>query len=217
VTGRVDAHRGVDLRENRFLRLVIDQNDPVEIDLGTAGERPRATLINEIVAKINADLQMTAPPAAHNGRRLILSSPTTGPHSRIRFEPPRTADALPLLLGVEPGEYRGENKIGVRFVGTADLSNGLDLSEAGRVKIGLDDAEPVEIDCTANAANPQQVNLNEIIIALNLSLGQNVVTHDGRFVIIASPVTGAASRLRFLLPETGDATRAIFGIDAPRE
>jgi hypothetical protein len=215
VVGTVDAHRGVDLRQNRYLRLVIDDHDPVEIDC--AGDRPRATLIDEIVEKINSALAMTPRVASHNGRRLILTSHTLGKASRIAFEPPRTADALPLLLGVEPGEYRGHNAEQVRFVGTVDLSQGVDLTAGDRIKIGVDGAEPVEIACATNAADPASVRLNETMININLALGRNVVSHDGRYLQITSPTVGAGSQLLFAKPETGDATQAILGIDAPRE
>jgi hypothetical protein len=215
VRGKVDAHRGLDLRQNRYLRLVIDDHDPVEIDC--AGDRPRATLIDEVVQKINAALGLTPKVASHDGRRLILTSHTVGQASRIAFEPPRTADAIDLLLHVPPGDFRGQDAEQVRFVGTADLSQGVDLSAADRIKIALDDGEPLEIACAANAAEPTAVRLNEIMININLALGRNVVTHDGRYLQITSPTTGAGSRLLFAEPETADATQVIFGIEAPRE
>ena len=214
LVGQVDLQRGVDLRQNPYLRLRIDGGEAV--DIVCAGTRPRATLLPEIVQAINEALAMTPPVASDNGRRLILSSHTVGSNSRITFEPPRLADALPLLLAVAPGDYRGHNAEQVRFVSTADLSGGVDLSSASAVKLGLDDADPIEIDCAASAADPTKVSLNEIAITINLALGRNVVTHDGTYLVITSPTVGAASRLQFLPPAEADATPAIFGIEAPR-
>mgnify|MGYP001393673464 CR=1 FL=1 len=215
VVGQVDLQRGVDLRENRYLRLRIDGGDPVDIDC--AGTRPRATLLDEIVTAINQALNLTPAVASSNGRRLILSSHTVGASSRIAFEPPRVTDALPLLLGVEPGEFRGQNAEQVRFVGTQDLSGGADLSSASAIKLGVDGAALVEIDCAANAANPASATLNEIVIAINLALGSNRASHDGAHLIIASPTVGAGSRLVFAAPAAPDATQALLGIAAPRE
>jgi hypothetical protein len=162
-------------------------------------------------------LNLTPHIASDNGRRLILSSHTVGSASRIAFEPPRTADALPLLLDAAPGEYRGQNAEQVRFVGTVDLGGGIDLSSASAIKLGLDGADPVEIDCAANAADPGSVSLNEVLIAINLALGRNVVTQDGAHLIITSPTVGAGSQLLFAVPDAADATQTLFGIAAPRQ
>jgi hypothetical protein len=215
VVGQVDLQRGVDLRQNRYLRLRIDGGDAVEIDC--AGTRARATLLHEIVAAINHALNQTPNVASSNGRRLILSSPTIGANSRIAFEPPRVTDALPLLLDAAPGEYRGQNAEQVRFVGTVDLSGGANLSSASHIKIGLDGATPIEIDCAANAADPTNVTLNELVITINLALGSNRVSHDGVHLIITSPTVDAGSQLIFAVPAAPDATLALFGIAAPRE
>lgn len=215
VIGKVDIQRGLDLRENRYLRLVVDNHAPVEVDC--AGVRPRATLIDEIVDKINQTLNLTPKVAAHDGRRLILVSHTLGANSRLRFEPPRTPDALALLLGVQPGEFRGQNAEQVHFVSTVDLSAGVDLSGGDQIKIGLDGADPVEIACAASATDPAHVKLNEIMIAINLALARNVTTHDGARLQITSPTVGAGSQLVFASPENNDATKTIFGIEAPRE
>ncbi|MBK8985283.1 MAG: hypothetical protein IPM39_04250 [Chloroflexi bacterium] len=215
VVGQVDLQRGVDLRQNRYLRLRIDGGDAVEIDC--AGTRPRATLLPEIVDAINHALNRTPTVASSNGRRLILSSHTVGANSRITFAPPRVTDALPLLLDAAPGEFRGQNAEQVRFVGTVDLSGGANLSSASAIKLGLDGAAPIEIECAANAADPASASLNEIVIAINLALGRNVVTHDGAHLIITSPTVGAGSQLLFAAPAAANATAALFGIAAPRE
>ena len=218
VLGQKDLQRGVDLQNNRYLRLVVDNFDPVDIDC--AGPRPRATLLQEIRANINNTLQavlgINTKIASDNGRRLILSSQTTGSSSRIAFEPPRIPDALDLLLGIAPGEFRGHDAEQVIFVGTADLSQGVDLSSGDRIKIGIDGEDVVEIACAANALDPSTVKLNEMMIAINLALGRNLSSHDGKFLKITSPSIGTNSQLVFEKPETGDATTTIFGITAPR-
>jgi hypothetical protein len=215
VRGTLDVHRGLDLREKRYLRLIIDDHDAVDIDV--AGERPRATLIDEVVTKINEALNLTPKVASHTGRRLLLTSHITGRASRIAFGAPRNADALPLLLNVEPGDYRGQNAEQVRFVGTVDLSAGIDLSGADHVRLGVDGAEPIEIAVAESAPDPSNVNLNQIMLAINLALGRNLATHDGRYLALTSPTVGAGSQLSFAVPEGPDATEAIFGIPAPRE
>ncbi len=218
VLGQKDLQRGVDLQTNRYLRLRLDNLDPVDIDC--AGQRPRATLLEEVRDKINNTLQAVLgidyKVASDNGRRLILSSHEAGKNRRITFEPPRMRDALELLLGVEPGEFRGRDAEQVIFVATADLSQGVDLSGGDLIKIGVDGEDAIEIACAAKAVDAAKVKLNEIMIAINLALGRNLVTHDGKFLKITSPSIGSASRLVFEKSQTGDATEAIFGIAAPR-
>ncbi len=218
VIGQKDLQRGVDLQNNRYLRLAIDGYDGVDIDC--AGPRPRATLLTEARDAINAQLRAVGAVdydvAADNGRRLILSSKTAGKASRIAFEAPRMQDAIDLLLGVELGEYVGQDAESVNFIGTADLSAGVDLSSGDMVKIGLDGADPVEIACATNALDVGNVKLNEIVININQALGGLRATHNGKFIQINTVASGAASQLVFAEPAAGDATQVIFGIDAPR-
>ncbi|MEZ4706882.1 MAG: hypothetical protein R3A44_06740 [Caldilineaceae bacterium] len=216
LVGQPNLSRGVDLSSNRFLRLALNGADFVEIDC--AGTRPRATLIQEVVDKINAQFAISPRLASHNGKQLILSSNTLGTQSRIEISPPRSRDALPVLMGIEPAIFRGQDATRVIFTGTVDLRNGVDLSAADRIKITLDGADALEIACAAAAADPSKVKLNELMLAINLAVGSNVASHDGKFLILASAKSGAASQLRFATPDDAatDATAAIFGIAAPR-
>ncbi|WP_250291327.1 hypothetical protein, partial [Frankia sp. CiP1_Cm_nod1] len=58
VTGAVDLRPGVDLSTARYLRIAVDDSPPVDVDC--AGSRPRATVLDEIVARLNAALSPTA-------------------------------------------------------------------------------------------------------------------------------------------------------------
>jgi hypothetical protein len=211
IVGTVDLSRGVDLREVRFLRLAIAAGPAVDIDC--AGVRPRATLLDEIVAAINSRLGLTV--AGHDGRHLVLTSPGSGAASRIAFEPPRAADALTVLFGLPPTAVSGRNATGVRFVGTVDLSAGIDLSAASHIRLGIDSASAVEIDC-AKAGDPAHTRLNDIVLAINLALGSTIVQHDGTHLVLTSPSKGATSRIEFAALAGPDATGALFGVSPPR-
>lgn len=209
VAGRTDLSRGVDLRQRRFLRLSIDGAPAKDIDC--AGTRPKATLIDEVVSRINGALGLTV--ASHDGRHLILTSPSAGRGSRIRFEPTRAADAMDALFGVSPRVFRGRAASRVTFVGVADLSAGIDLPANATVKLRID-ADVLEIPL-AEAA-PVHKTLNEIVIAINLRFEKTVAHHDGKYLILASPSTGSESRIEFLVPGGADSTQAVFGITPPR-
>ncbi len=210
VEGRTDLSRGVDLRQKPYLRLGIDAQPPVDIDC--RGPRPRATVIEEISSAINTALGQTV--ASHNGKNLTLTSPTSGAASRIVLEPPQAEDALELLLGAPTGTYRGTEASGVGFVATVDLSDGVDLSGAERIRLGIDGSPPVEISCAG--ADPARTSLNEIIIIINLALDEIVASHDGRYLRLTSPGSGTGSRIVFSAPGAADATAALFGITPPR-
>lgn len=210
--GKANLSRGVDLREARYLRLAIDDRPAVDIDC--AGRRPRATMIDEIVDTINTVLGMDV--AAHDDRHLVLTSPSLGAGSRIAIESPRATDALEVLMGVEPGSFRGEDATRVSFTGTVDLSGGVDLDANAAIELAIDGAGPVEI--TLGDPEPSHKTLNQLMITINLALEKTVATHDGTHIILTSPSPspGANSQIVFSSREGADATAAVFGITPPR-
>lgn len=209
IVGQKDLSRGVDLRDNRFLRLSVDNGPFVDIDC--AGPRPRATLPDEIVGQINARFGSVI--ASHNGKNLILASSTMGDNSRIAFAPPQATDALATLLGVAPGTVRGLSATGVRLTGTVDLSEGINLEAGAAIKIGLGSAEPETITLTEEAA---QLSLTRLANVINAVLGSNVTSHDGAHLIITSPQRGEDSRLVIEAAGETDVTEAIFGFAPSR-
>ncbi|HEV2881007.1 MAG TPA: hypothetical protein VGX24_06990 [Pyrinomonadaceae bacterium] len=220
VIGDADLSRGVDLRDDRFLRVQVDDWPAAEIDCG--GLRSRATLLEEVIANINRGLAAVNPEhggsvasTSPDGLSVVLVSPSSGATSRIAFEPPRSADALGILFGLQPGTTRGRDATSVKFVGAVDLSEGVTLSAADSVKLSIDDGAPLEIHFTANPA-PTKLNLNEIVVAINLAFAKQVAQHDGKHVVISSSSSGQKSSLEFVAPDGADATGKIFGVETPR-
>ncbi|HMH53347.1 MAG TPA: hypothetical protein VK548_24140 [Candidatus Acidoferrum sp.] len=209
--GTVDLSRGVDLRVASFLRIGLDGRPAVDVDCTARSPRPGAALLDEIVAAVNAAIPRLA---SHDGRHLVLTSPTSGAASLIAFESPRAADALPPVLGHEPATFRGRAESGVRVAGTVDLSDGVDLSGADMIKVAIDADAPREIHCAG--AVPARTMLVEIVNAINVAFGRAVAGFDETRVTLGSPITGTASRIEFSAPAGPDATRRIFGFGAPR-
>ncbi len=208
--GTVDLSRGVDLSGGRFLRISLDGKPGVDIDC--AGPRPRASTPGEVVGEINK--RLAASVATLAGGYLVLTSPTTGPASRLDLAPPRGTDALDLLLGIAPTSIRGKDASQVRFAGTVDLSAGVDLGAGSKLRLAVDGGAPVEIDCAG--ADPAATRLSRIVIAINVALGVNVASHDGAHLLLTSPTAGPGSRLDILAPSAGDATLRILGIPPGR-
>ena len=212
VTGETDLSRGVNLEQARLLRIGVDGSPPREVDCAAGVFRPRATLIADVVKAINAGLESNV--ASDDGLHLMLASPTPGASSRIVLESPH--GALDAVLGLDLLSVTGRDATAIRFVGTVDLSSGVDLSGAATVSIGLDGAAPVEINCAGIV--PAHTTLNEIAGAINQHLNAAVASADvdGRHIILTAPRTGRSGSIEFARPAAGDATRAIFGISAPR-
>ncbi len=206
-----DLRFGVDLREQRWLRIAVDGRPGVEF--ACAGPRPQATTIDDLIAAITEalpELQVFRTPTA-----LTIQSRTAGAGSRIVFEPVRATDALPTVLGREPGEVRGEDAGTVAFVGTADLSQGVELPAGAAVRIGVDAVAPVEVVLN-HSTEPVRLLPRDIVDAVNAALAGAFAGHDGRVVTLTSRERGEASFLRFDVPDGVDVTRAVFGIAAPR-
>ncbi len=213
VTGAPDLSQSADLQKARFLRLTIDGHPTIEIDC--AGGRPRATTLEEIVEKINSELRkigLTKNVAAHDGKHLMLISPSSGSGSRVVMEPPLVA--LEVLMGIEPATFQGADETQVKFTGTVDLSAGLELEPQAAIKLGIDGAAPAEI--VLGGAAPTHKSPAEIVNAINTALLASVASTDGRRIELRSAKKGTDSKIVFQTPAAHDATMSIFGITAPR-
>ena len=209
LVGTADLSRGLDLRQDRFVRLAVDGAPAVDIDC--AGVRPRATTLAEVIARINEKVKI----ATTDGRRLILVSPNAGAGSRIAFEPARGADALDRLLGAAPGLVRGRDAATVRFTSTVDLSAGIDLPAGAAVKLAVDGDAAVEVPLASGG--PVHATLSQLVNAINLAVsGTAVAGHDGVRLRLSSRRQGTGSRLAFEAPAGTDVTRALFGVAPPR-
>lgn len=221
ILGEIDLSGGVDLAALHLLRLAIDGMPPVTVNLRAGAADRRRVSLAELVAAINAGL--TAPVAAHDGARLILTSPTSGSSSRLALLPlerervrrfvtrtPILDEAATTVFGFIAAEARGTPAVPARLTGTADLSRGVDLRGGRFLRLALDGAAPVEIDCAG--PRPRATTLDEIIDAINQALGAAVADHDGRHLRLTSPSSGPAGRVQVLPSQARDARQALLGL-----
>jgi len=215
VEGTAELSRGVDLRTDPFLQFSIDGAPPLTVDCSQGPPRPRVALPGEISAAINKQIAaaLGAPGKSHvasdDGHHLFFTSPSTGASSSIEFLSSTSTDAAS-LLGLPYGEIFGHDAIGVSFQATVDLSGGVDLSAARKVKLAIDGAAPVEIDCAGQ--NPNQTSQAEILTRINAALNANIASPNGKFLTLTSPTKGANSRIEILAPASSDATQKILGV-----
>jgi hypothetical protein len=216
LVGEPDLSRGVDLRDAHHLRLSVDGRPAVEIDC--AGEQPRSTTLDELVARIAAALAGVVPEGArvarHDGAHLVLVSPTAGAGSRLELEPPRAEDALDRLLGIAPTVAFGAPATRVTLVGTVDLAAGIELPADAAIRLAVDGAPAVEVPLTG--AGPESRTLPDLVVAVNTALDAVVAAQDGRHLLIVSATRGSGSRIELEPPAGTDVTEAVLGFPAPR-
>lgn len=80
-----------------------------------------------------------------NGKTLTLVSPGSGESSRLQLSPPRFSDALPLVLGLEPGTFRGQAASSVVFVAIKSFKK-VDLPEGAAIKLAIDQVPATEVE-----------------------------------------------------------------------
>jgi hypothetical protein len=106
------------------------------------------------------------------------------------------------------------------YVGTVDLSSGVDLSTNKLIKLDINNAGAIEIDC--QGGTPAATTIDEIMAAINAAgfgsiayrsdVGGNPIT-SGAYLTIKSATVGGASEVEFQAPSATDATAEIFGLD----
>lgn len=185
---------GVDLRTASVLRLQVDADPAVSIDI--AGLDPDATTPAEIVASVNEGVGATV--ASHDGDRVTLVSPTEGETGQLRVEDV-DGDAAEPVMGLRPRSAHGAPPVTAAVTGTANLAGTVDLSARDTLVLALDGAEPVHVDLTSHAADRTHATLEEIATAINTALGRPdddpVASDDGAHLVLVSPTEGAGGRL----------------------
>jgi hypothetical protein len=215
LVGTVELGDGVDLSAGD--RIVVTVDDQAAREVACAGADPANTTLDEVVAALNTGL--AAPLARRDGRRVRLSSPTTGVGSRLRLEDPPGGGATLAIFGVvPPREYVGGAEAPARITGTSDLSGPVDLSVRRFLRVTVDRGEAAQVDCAAGLASPEQATLEQLVDAINSQLGDGVAapSDDGDHLVLTSKLTGPTARLAVEHATARDAAAALLG-DAERE
>ncbi|MEM9010944.1 MAG: hypothetical protein AAGE18_06940 [Pseudomonadota bacterium] len=211
--GLVDLSAGVDLSSASHLRLAVDGGPEVEIDCG--GPDPAATRPAEIAIRINVAMGVNV--ASHDGARLILTTPSAGVGATLDILAPALSDATTAILGIAPGRsYVGADAVAAMVTGQGTLNGPQDLSTTRFLRIGIDRADPVEVDCAAEADDPTAVAPEDIVAAIDAILEAEVAAIVDDRLTLTSPTTGLASRIVIAPTSSGDAAEVLLG-EAPRE
>lgn len=209
MVGAPDLSKGVDLRYRRYLRIAIDEKYFAEVDCANP-QTPKSTNLDFICLAINQSLGVEV--ANHNGRRIILLSPTRGGRSSIVIQPATAQDAAPILLGKVSREV-GSDAQPARALASRDLTEGVDLSRGSHVRLRIDDSTET-VDCKGQ--DPANTQTQEIVDAINHQFGFAVAAPEGTGISVSSRVVGPKGLVAFEALPSGDAVEAIFGIGTRR-
>ncbi|MFQ3664127.1 MAG: hypothetical protein SNJ69_17265, partial [Chloroflexaceae bacterium] len=210
--GMGDLARGLDISQHYLLRIGVDDRPLREIDLrvGLAPDAPPILSPPQLVTAINSALGGAF--ASHDGRRISISSQTTGSASRVTIEPAGLNDATALVFGLSaPRSYQGQDATRARLVGTVDLSAGVQLGRRRHLSLEVDGELIADIDCAEADAGP--TSLADLIRRIERRKPGIVSQVDGRLVII-SPSQGAGSMVALRVSYAADARARLLG-DAP--
>ena len=204
--GTIDLAGGVDLADGAILRLKVDNNSPVDIDLVSGASDPTAIGLDWIVVAINVELGEQI--ARHDGHYLILTAPTPGPDSLLEVQEVAN-DAAERVLGLPPHIYQGSEARSAQITALADLGDGVDLRAERYLRLIIDGTLVAEIDCAG--PNPSITTLDQIRAAINAAFPDDIASHDDHFLTLTSPTTGFNSSIAFGQPAAQDAAARLFG------
>jgi hypothetical protein len=216
LTGQVDLSRGADLRVANTLRLQVDDDSPIDINVARTG-RPQVTTLENVIDAINQATGKLV--ASHRGSALELTSEREGLEGRIALSPSTASDAGMVLLGLPPeaaayGKPAGQ----VVFTGLPDISRGVDILDTYHLRLSMDDCPEVEVDLrnALGPGDPALLTPTQIKDALNLALGTSFASEDGRHIVLTSQQVGTNSKLTIRPGLDHDASPAVFGLTEER-
>jgi len=207
VIGAVTLSDSLDLRQHRYLRLVVDRTRVAEIDC--SGANPAQTTPQQVCDAINQALQIANFATLQAGHYLKFTSPITGFNSSIAFQAPAAQDATAFLFGEVQSFYIGQDPQPAKFKSQRDLSQGIDLRDRATLRFQIDSSAMITVNCAGN--DPRNTQITEIVTAINQAAQSDIATQDGQFITLASRDTGGSARLILDTAPTNDALETILG------
>jgi len=218
IVGIPDLGNGVSLSPDAVLNLQVDGLETQTVPLIPTDADPEQISLEQLIQQINAVFTplIGQPVASAEGNHLTITSPTTGPTSRLEFEE-STNEAGDLVMGLPPLTYIGQPARAATITGTANLTGDLDLHQTRYLRLSVDNATPVEVDC--GGTTPGHRSVEEVREAINTLLGfalaSIVETNGKKYLSLTSPTLGHLSSIAILTPPAQDAALALFGPHNP--
>jgi hypothetical protein len=216
LVGTVDLGAGIDLSTAAKMKISIDGEEH-EIDCANSHD-PAHTALNDIVVAINLAFGGKQV-VRSDGTHIVLLSQTNGENSRIEFAAASAQDATKLIFGfAAPRSYRGAKALPAEVIGARNLVTPIDVSAARFLRVAVNSAEPLDVDCAADATDASKRSLAEIVAAVNAAFtaagAPAIATGDGNRLALATTTAGGGARLDLLPHTASDARAKLFG-DVP--
>jgi len=209
LVGLPDLSAGVDLPAGAAISIGLD--GAAALDILLTGDEPAHLALSDLVVLIS--LALGSGVASHDGTHLILKSSKTGAAAQLELALPSGSgmvDVTAALFGFSvPRSYQGADAQAASLIGQVEISGELDLTTARFLRIGVDGAVPVDIDCAAD--DPSHTDLDDILTRINAALKADVASKEGDRLKLQSTTSGISSRLVLERYSGGDARQALFG------
>jgi hypothetical protein len=217
VQGIPNLAQGVDLQADSVLYLQVDGAETQTVQLIPPGEESHATL-EQLVARINSVFEplIGHSVASVKDNHLVITSPSTGPSSRLEFEE-GSGEVGDLILGLPPLTYFGKPAQAALITGTVDLSGDLDLNQTRYLRLSIDGAQPQEVDCGGSTPGHRTVEdvRDDINTVFEMDIASVEEWEDQKYLRLSSPTTGPLSSIAFLQAPAQDAAARLFGPHNP--
>ena len=192
LAGTVDLGAGIDLSTAAKVRISIDGEEH-EIDCANPAD-PVHTALNDIIVAINLAFGGKQV-VRSDGTHIVLLSQTNGENSRIEFATASAQDATKAIFGfAAPRSYRGAKALPAQVVGARNLADPIDVSVARFFRVAVNSAEPLDVDCAAEATDASKRSLAEIVAAVNAAFtaagAPAIATGDGNRLALATTTAG---------------------------
>jgi len=219
LSGAPDLSGGLDLRARNVVSIAIDNNPATLVNLISGiSERAKSVKLADLSRALNAELGPGI--ATTDGKHLILTSSTSGKGSRVSLVPVRetkhqrfisrsfiTDEAAPKIFGFLQRQATGTPAVPAQVIGKVDLSRGVDVRDKRYLRLRLDAAPARDLDVSMGISRPRLALPGDIAAAINLQI-PGLASHDGKYLILTSPKTGAESEIVFE-PGVADASDAL--------
>jgi hypothetical protein len=139
-----------------------------DIDCAGRAAKPEAATLAEVVDSINAELRRTgiaADVATHDGKHLILTSPSTSTASELKVEAYSAGDARAVLLGKVDPIATGSAAVAASITGERIVLAPANLARRRLLRLAVDGSRPRDIDVAGTV--PGKTSLDEIVNRIN--------------------------------------------------
>ena len=227
LTSHFDWSAGRNLFSDYRLRVSVDHQEAIDIDLSTSAADKKEVTLDELVNAINIALDSNT--ASHDNHFLTLKSNIAGNVSSLKVLPIEKIthqrfvsrakilnEASDKIFGFNEKIVTGQDSKTARVVGAVSHARGIDLRSAQYLVLQINQEPPITINCAG--PRPRATQITEVITNINAALGQKVAVNNNGFISLVAPLPlvssqkESISRIEFHSPTITDALDTLLSV-----